>query len=107
MTQEVVLKVAMACEVSSAVITSFHQLSPIIWPPRASSVPCSLSYPLDHPDHLQGCSGAVKRVLDRMEGVQSVDIDLPSQKVVVRGNLDPQKVKETVAKTGKATEFWS
>lgn len=26
--------------------------------------------------------------------------------VVVKGNVDPQKVLETVAKTGKATQFW-
>lgn len=67
MTQEVALKVAMACE---------------------------------------GCSGAVQRVLNKMEGVQSVDIDMAQQKVVVKGNVEPQKVLETVAKTGKATSFW-
>ena len=42
------------------------------------------------PAGLQGCSGAVKRVLDKMEGVQSVDIDLAAQKVVVKGNVTPQ-----------------
>ena len=30
---------------------------------------------------LQGCVGAVKRVAEKLEGVQSVDIDLPAQKV--------------------------
>jgi copper chaperone CopZ len=55
---------------------------------------------------LQGCSGAVQRVLSKMEGVQSVDIDLKEQKVVVKGDVDPQKVLETVAKTGKATSLW-
>ena len=48
----------------------------------------------------------MRRVLAKLEGVQSVDIDLPSQKVVVKGNVDPNTVKDTVAKTGKATEFW-
>ena len=55
---------------------------------------------------LQGCSGAVQRVLSKMEGVQSVDIDLKEQRVVVKGDVDPQKVLETVSKTGKATQFW-
>ncbi len=45
-------------------------------------------------------------MLSKMEGVQSVDIDLKEQKVVVKGDVDPQKVLETVSKTGKATSFW-
>lgn len=54
----------------------------------------------------QGCSGAVHRVLSKMEGVTSFDIDLKSQKVIVKGTVDPQKVLDTVSKTGKATQFW-
>jgi len=44
-----------------------------------------------------------------MPGVHKVDIDMPSQKVTVTVDpaVDPNAVKETVAKTGKATEFWS
>lgn len=54
----------------------------------------------------EGCSGAVHRVLSKMEGVTSFDIDLKSQKVIVKGTVDPQKVLDTVSKTGKATQFW-
>ena len=51
--------------------------------------------------------GAVKRVLGKVEGVQSVDIDLPAQKVVVKGaNLDPSTLVDTVSKSGKATQLW-
>ena len=51
--------------------------------------------------------GAVKRVAEALPGVESVDIDLAAQKVVVKGpSLDPAAVKEGVAKSGKATEFW-
>lgn len=39
-------------------------------------------------------------------GVQSVDIDLPSNKVTVKGDVEPQKVFDAAAKTGKKTEFW-
>ena len=54
-----------------------------------------------------GCSGAVERVLAKMEGVESYDVNLETQKVVVKGDVTPQAVLEKVAKTGKATEFWS
>nr|XP_043612680.1 copper transport protein ATX1 [Erigeron canadensis] len=53
-----------------------------------------------------GCSGAVKRVLGKMEGVESFDIDMEQQKVTVKGNVQPNAVLETVSKTGKKTEFW-
>ena len=54
-----------------------------------------------------GCSAAVKRVLDKLEGVQSVDIDMEKQKVTVTGDVDKQTVFEKVSKTGKATSFWT
>ncbi|NP_001295682.1 copper transport protein CCH-like [Jatropha curcas] len=54
----------------------------------------------------QGCVGAVKRVLGKMEGVESYDIDLQEQKVTVKGNVQPEAVLQTVSKTGKKTEFW-
>ncbi|KAL4437024.1 hypothetical protein ABPG75_004163 [Micractinium tetrahymenae] len=55
----------------------------------------------------EGCVGAVRRVAEKLPGVTGVDIDLAAQKVVVKGNgLDPAAVKEGVAKSGKATQFW-
>ncbi|KAL2454414.1 Copper transport protein ATX1 [Abeliophyllum distichum] len=54
----------------------------------------------------QGCVGAVKRVLGKMEGVESFDIDIEQQKVTVKGNVQPEAVLQTVSKTGKATSFW-
>ncbi|KAE8709203.1 Copper transport protein ATX1 [Hibiscus syriacus] len=54
----------------------------------------------------QGCVGAVKRVLGKMEGVESYDIDLEQQKVTVKGNIQPDTVLQTVSKTGKKTTFW-
>jgi copper chaperone len=35
-----------------------------------------------------GCSGAVERILNKAEGVESFDIDLEAKKVTVRGSLD-------------------
>ncbi|KDP33082.1 hypothetical protein JCGZ_13655 [Jatropha curcas] len=53
-----------------------------------------------------GCVGSVKRVLGKMEGVESYDIDLKEQKVTVKGNVQPDAVLQTVSKTGKKTSFW-
>lgn len=52
-----------------------------------------------------GCSGAVERVLAKMPGVDSYDVSLEKQQVVVRGNITPQAVLDTVKKTGKKTEL--
>ncbi|KAG8046785.1 hypothetical protein GUJ93_ZPchr0008g11586 [Zizania palustris] len=54
----------------------------------------------------QGCVGAVKRVLGKMEGVDSFDVDIKEQKVTVKGNVTPDAVLQTVSKTGKKTSFW-
>ncbi|KAL5231036.1 hypothetical protein ABZP36_029812 [Zizania latifolia] len=54
----------------------------------------------------EGCVGAVKRVLGKMEGVESFDVDIKEQKVTVKGNVTPDAVLKTVSKTGKKTSFW-
>ncbi|XP_004249983.1 copper transport protein ATX1 [Solanum lycopersicum] len=54
----------------------------------------------------QGCVGAVNRVLGKMEGVESFDIDIKEQKVTVIGNVEPEAVFQTVSKTGKKTSYW-
>ncbi|KRX75516.1 Copper transport protein ATX1, partial [Trichinella patagoniensis] len=54
----------------------------------------------------QGCVGAVNRVLSKMEGVDSFDIQLQEQKVTVKGNVKPDDVLQKVSKTGKKTTFW-
>ncbi|RWR83437.1 copper chaperone [Cinnamomum micranthum f. kanehirae] len=54
----------------------------------------------------EGCAGAVRRVLGKMEGVDSFDIDMKEQKVTVIGNVQPESVLQTVSKTGKKTAFW-
>ncbi|KAG4214622.1 hypothetical protein ERO13_A01G129800v2 [Gossypium hirsutum] len=54
----------------------------------------------------EGCVGAVKRVLGKMEGVESYEVDLKEQKVTVKGQVEPDAVLQTVSKTGKRTTFW-
>ncbi|CAK7894089.1 metal homeostasis factor Atx1p [[Candida] anglica] len=50
-----------------------------------------------------GCSGAVNRVLGRLEGVKNVDISLENQTVDVQtvSTLDYDTVFQTISKTGK------
>ena len=55
----------------------------------------------------QGCVAAVKRVLGKMEGVESFDVNLDEQKVTVKGNVTSADVLEKVSKTGKKTELWT
>lgn len=97
---EVVLKVAMACEVRWAGATPACQPAAAgtlgaLPPAAALTIGRTCVTPGMHlqtcqgfPHHrrpgcvlLQGCVGAVKRVAEKLEGVQSVDIDLPAQKV--------------------------
>ncbi|KAI8470230.1 MAG: putative copper chaperone [Monoraphidium minutum] len=54
-----------------------------------------------------GCSGAVERVLSKLAGVDSFDVSLEKQQVVVKGSAAPEVVVETVKKTGKKTELVS
>ncbi|KAI8980501.1 heavy metal-associated domain-containing protein [Pilobolus umbonatus] len=48
-----------------------------------------------------GCSNAVNKALSRVEGVESVDISLEKQQVVVTTQLPRETILETIKKTGK------
>ncbi|QKX56455.1 uncharacterized protein TRUGW13939_03560 [Talaromyces rugulosus] len=51
-----------------------------------------------------GCSGAVERVLKKLDGVKSFDVSLDSQTatVVTENSLPYDTVLATIKKTGKA-----
>jgi len=56
----------------------------------------------------EGCAGAVKRICARIEGVESVRVDVDSRLVVIRGDaLDPDDVCARVAKCGRETRVLS
>ena len=55
----------------------------------------------------EGCVGAVKRILGKMEGVDSFDVTLETKKVTVTGSVEPSAVIEKLNNAGKATELWS
>ncbi|PWN89578.1 putative ATX1-antioxidant protein and metal homeostasis factor [Acaromyces ingoldii] len=48
-----------------------------------------------------GCSGAVTRVLQKLDGVSSFDVSLETQQVVVKGTAPYDTVLEKIKKTGK------
>ncbi|KAK6064024.1 heavy-metal-associated domain-containing protein [Seiridium cupressi] len=50
-----------------------------------------------------GCSGAVDRVLKKLDGVESYDVSLEKQEatVIAQPQLDYETVLKTIKKTGK------
>ncbi|KAK4255594.1 hypothetical protein QN277_008575 [Acacia crassicarpa] len=53
-----------------------------------------------------GCESKVKSALERLKGVDSVEIDMNLQKVTVTGWADQKKVLKTVRRTGRRAEVW-
>ncbi|KDP33371.1 hypothetical protein JCGZ_12920 [Jatropha curcas] len=53
-----------------------------------------------------GCESKVKNALQKLKGVDNVDIDMELQKVTVTGWADQKKVLKTVRKTGRRAELW-
>uniref|UniRef100_A0A5B7AV15 Putative GMFP7 family protein n=1 Tax=Davidia involucrata TaxID=16924 RepID=A0A5B7AV15_DAVIN len=55
----------------------------------------------------EGCERKVKRAVEGMKGVQSVDVEPKQNKLTVVGYVDPAKVVARVAhRTGKKAELW-
>ncbi|KAI4306391.1 hypothetical protein L6164_029672 [Bauhinia variegata] len=53
-----------------------------------------------------GCETKIKKALQKLPGVDDVDIDMSMQKVTVMGWADQKKVLKTVRKTGRRAELW-
>ncbi|MFS7890452.1 putative heavy metal-associated domain, HMA, heavy metal-associated domain superfamily [Helianthus anomalus] len=56
--------------------------------------------------HCDGCKHKVKKILKKIEGVYSVDIDSEQQKVNVSGNVDSNTLIKKLIKSGKYAEVW-
>jgi len=55
----------------------------------------------------EGCERKVRRAVEGMKGVQSVDIQPKQHKLTVVGYVEPEKVVSRVAhRTGKKAEIW-
>ncbi|KAK7747647.1 Cytosolic copper metallochaperone [Diatrype stigma] len=61
------------------------------------------TYKFDVSMSCNGCSGAVDRVLKKLEGVESYDVSLQDQqaRVVAGPDLDYETILRTIKKTGK------
>ncbi|OEL25579.1 hypothetical protein BAE44_0013402 [Dichanthelium oligosanthes] len=55
--------------------------------------------------HCKGCAGKVKKHISKMEGVTSFDIDIPTKKVTVVGDVTPLGVLNSISKV-KSAQFW-
>ncbi|KAJ4729665.1 Heavy metal-associated isoprenylated plant protein [Melia azedarach] len=53
-----------------------------------------------------GCESKVKSALQKVKGVDDIDIDMGMQKVTVTGWADRKKVLKAVRKTGRRAELW-
>ncbi|XP_052183220.1 heavy metal-associated isoprenylated plant protein 29-like [Diospyros lotus] len=53
-----------------------------------------------------GCENKIKKALQKLNGVDDIDIDMQMQKVTVTGWADRKRVLKTVRKTGRKAEFW-
>ncbi|GKV04072.1 hypothetical protein SLEP1_g16284 [Rubroshorea leprosula] len=53
-----------------------------------------------------GCERIVKNAIYKLRGIDSVDVDLPMEKVTVVGYVDRNKVLKAVRRAGKRAEFW-
>lgn len=52
-----------------------------------------------------GCSGAVQRVLGRLQEVEKVEIDMEKQKVYVTSSLTGEELLATIKKTGRECSY--
>nr|XP_043619339.1 heavy metal-associated isoprenylated plant protein 28 [Erigeron canadensis] len=54
-----------------------------------------------------GCENKIRKALQRLKGVENVEIDTGLQKVTVTGIADQKKVLKTVRKTSRQAEIWN
>ncbi|XP_054785905.1 heavy metal-associated isoprenylated plant protein 32-like [Prosopis cineraria] len=56
--------------------------------------------------HCDGCKHKVKKVLRKIDGVFTTEIDLEQGKVTVSGNVEPNILIKKLLKSGKHAELW-
>nr|GMD63416.1 heavy metal-associated isoprenylated plant protein 33-like [Ipomoea batatas] len=56
--------------------------------------------------HCEGCKNKVKKILQRIEGVYTINIDSEWGKVTVSGNVDSATLIKKLVKKGKHAELW-
>nr|CAD1844633.1 unnamed protein product [Ananas comosus var. bracteatus] len=53
-----------------------------------------------------GCQKRIRKAIAKLDGVDTVDIDMDKQKVTVTGYVDQREVLKAVRRTGRKAEFW-
>ncbi|XP_077249571.1 heavy metal-associated isoprenylated plant protein 28-like [Tasmannia lanceolata] len=53
-----------------------------------------------------GCESRIKKALQKLEGIDDIEVDMRMQKVTVTGWADQKKVLKTVRKTGRRAKLW-
>ncbi|KAJ3685139.1 hypothetical protein LUZ61_014303 [Rhynchospora tenuis] len=53
-----------------------------------------------------GCQSKVRKSLEKIRGVDNIDIDMQSQKVTVTGSIDQKKILKAVRRTGRRAVLW-
>ncbi|KAL9392374.1 hypothetical protein Peur_016294 [Populus x canadensis] len=53
-----------------------------------------------------GCETKIRKAIQKLDGVDDIDIDIYMQKVTVMGWADQRKVLKAVRKTGRRAELW-
>ncbi|KAF3951566.1 hypothetical protein CMV_022803 [Castanea mollissima] len=56
--------------------------------------------------HCEGCKQKVKKLLQKIDGVYSTNIDAEQGRVTVKGVVDPVKLINKLEKSGKHAELW-
>ncbi|XP_010934033.1 heavy metal-associated isoprenylated plant protein 45-like [Elaeis guineensis] len=54
----------------------------------------------------EGCEKRIRKAISKLDGVDTVEIDMDKQKVTVTGYVDQRKVLKAVRRTGRKAEFW-
>ncbi|XP_023553214.1 heavy metal-associated isoprenylated plant protein 45-like [Cucurbita pepo subsp. pepo] len=72
---------------------------------KRSSNAMSIVELLVHMD-CNGCEDRVRRAISKIEGVDSLEIDMDKQKVTVTGYVEERKVLKKVRGTGRKAELW-
>ncbi|EOY09867.1 PREDICTED: heavy metal-associated isoprenylated plant protein 21 [Theobroma cacao] len=54
----------------------------------------------------EGCEKRIRRAISKIDGVDSLEIDMDKQKVTVTGYIDERKVLKVVRRTGRKAELW-
>ncbi|KAL6845540.1 hypothetical protein ACP4OV_025035 [Aristida adscensionis] len=53
-----------------------------------------------------GCEKKIRKAIQRLEGVDGVEIDMAQQKVTVNGSVEQKKVLKAVRRTGRRAVLW-